>query len=201
MDNFLQILFFLFIIFSFIAPLFKKKKEQQTKAQDQKNPEKQKAKAELKKEMEEYDILNEIQGLFKPPEEKKIPAETQPYAQSYEDTPYETPEWEKALKTEHTVNDEWHRPTTEADYAKESALLDEEAKRIQKFIDDRNKPVNVRLGELRKSIKNPETLKQYFLISEILGKPRAYNKTVKVTGYFPVTCLYEDEIWRVTTNR
>jgi len=191
MDNFLQILFFLFIIFSFIAPLFKKKKEQeqQTKAQDQNNPERQRAKAELKKEMEEYDILNEIQGLFKPPEEVKKPAEKQTYAQSYEESPavtqpyeessYETPEWEKALKTEHTVNDEWHRATTEADFNKESAVIDKEAKRIQKLIDDRNKPVNVRLGELRKSIRNPETLKQYFLISEIIGKPRAVKRQIR----------------------
>ncbi|HKJ81156.1 MAG TPA: hypothetical protein VJ954_03985 [Ignavibacteriaceae bacterium] len=183
MDNFLQILFFLFIIFSFIAPLFKKKKEQgqkqQTKAQNQNNPERQRAKAELKKEMEEYDILNEIQGLFKPPEEIKKPAETQTYEQSYKESPYETPEWEKALKTEHTINDEWHRATTEADFNKESAVIDIEAKRIQKLIDDKNKPVNVRLGELRKSIRNPETLKQYFLISEIIGKPRAVKRQVR----------------------
>ncbi|HKI79924.1 MAG TPA: hypothetical protein VKA26_15385 [Ignavibacteriaceae bacterium] len=180
MDNFFQIIFILFLIISFVAPLFKKKPEQQNgKAQKPKDSVNNRTGSESNRSKAENDILKEIESIFKTSEEIKKPVEDIEDKQTYQDSPYETPEWEKALKTEHTINDEWHRPTTEADFEKESTLITEEANRIQKLIDARNRPVNIRLGVLRKSLKNPETLKEYILMSEILGKPRAFHRHVR----------------------
>lgn len=187
MDNFLQILFFLFIIFSFIAPLFKKKPDEGNKKKPRPQSQDYRDKPEPaanKNGGEDFDIMQEIQGMFDLPERpaaKPEPVEIKKteFPVEQEESPYETKEWREALKTEHTENMEWHRKTTAADFEKEKAKIEEESKRFQKLLDEAKKPASVRLQRIRKSLSNPETFKEYYIISEILGKPRAYKRQVR----------------------
>ena len=80
MDNFFELIFILFIIFSFLAPLFKKKPEEQQKKRQQQPDDnlnssgtKSSHPISSKNDNDEYDILQEIEGIFnKPPETKPV---------------------------------------------------------------------------------------------------------------------------------
>lgn len=178
MDNFFQILFFLFIIFSFLAPLFKKKHEDQrrrTQPPDE-NTNQSGAKPEYsqKNENNDYDIIREIEGMFNKTSDVNIPGESEVNMKK-EETHYETSEWHDKTSTENTVDEEWHRPTTEADFKRETALIEEEAKRFEQMLNEKKEEVNRIRKKITETIKNPGSLKEYFVISEILGAPKGFE--------------------------
>lgn len=178
MDNFFQILFLLFIIFSFLAPLFKKKPEEQQRRRTQ-PPDDSSASSGAKPsysqsdETEDYDILREIEGMFNKTSEVKTQGESTVNAGKEEEL-YETSET-KDISAEHVVDEEWHRATTEADFARQSALIEAEAKRFEKLLNEKKEDVNVIREKVRRTIKTPESLKEYFVISEILGTPKGFE--------------------------
>ncbi len=185
MDNFFQILFLLFIIFSFLAPLFKKKPEEQQRKKtqppdDNTNSSGAKPSYSPKVGNEDYDILSEIEGMFNSQRgfpktsEVKIPDESEVNNRKKE-IQYETSPSESDI-TEHSIDEEWHRPTTEADYARETAIIEEEAKRFEKMLNEKKEDVNRIREKIKETIKTPESLKEYFVISEILGTPKGFEK-------------------------
>lgn len=183
MDNFFQILFILFIILSFLAPLFKKKPgEQQKKRQQQPVDDDSNSSTSYpsyststtsERDKVNYDILQEIEGMFNKPAETTPVTETS-VNEEKEVEHYKTSEWHEPSKSEATIDDEWHRPTTLADYEKEKEFMDEKAKEFEKLL-NKKKEVNIVARNIRNSITNPETLKEYIVISEILGKPRGFE--------------------------
>jgi hypothetical protein len=180
MDNFFELLFILFLIFSFLAPLFKKKnpQEQQKTRRPQRDenerlPMNAPDYSSSNNSNEEYDILKEVEGMFNKNAEPK-PEEDSTVNEEAEEVSYESPEWHEPSKSENKIDDEWHRPTTLADFNKEEALMDEKAKAFEQLINEKKK-VYLLGNKIRTAIKNQETLKEYFIISEILGKPKGFE--------------------------
>jgi hypothetical protein len=180
MDNFFGILFILFLIFSFLAPLLKKKapQEQQKTRRPQgddngRPPMSTPTYSSSNSSNEEYDILKEVEAMFNKNTETK-PAEESSLNKAEIEVNYESPEWHEPDKIENKIDDEWHRPTTLADFNKEETLMDEKAKAFEQLINE-NKKVYLLGKKIRTSIRNQETLKEYIIISEILGKPRGFE--------------------------
>ena len=182
MDNFFELIFILFIIFSFLAPLFKKKPENNKPARKEEPPDNnyqsdsQTANSYEEKGQEDYDILREIEGMFnknaevRTPEEKEMTA-MQQTTEADENAGLVTPEEKSLEKEEHTEQTEWHRLTDKTDYSREDALLQEEAKKFEQSLLPKEE-INIVKQNILASIKNTESLKEYFVISEILGNPK-----------------------------
>ena len=180
MDNFFELIFILFIIFSFLAPLFKKKPEEQQKRRpqqpvdDDSNQSTNQPSYSASSERDEvsYDILKEIEGMFNQPAEA-VPVEEQTVSETTEteDENYKSPEWHEPSKSEESIDKEWHRHTTSVDYEKEKELMDEKTKEFEKLL-NKKEEVNIVARDIRNSIRDTETLKEYFVISEIIGTPR-----------------------------
>jgi hypothetical protein len=185
MDNFFEVLFILFLIFSFLAPLFKKKPESNKPARKEEPPDSnyqtdsQAVNSYEEKGQEDYDILREIEGMFNKNAESRTPVEKettvmQQASEADENAGLVTPEEKNLQKEEHTEQTEWHRLTDKTDYSREDALLLEEAERFEKYLNP-NKEINTVKQNILATIKNPESLKEYFVISEILGKPKGFE--------------------------
>ena len=183
MDSFFQTLFILFIIFSFLAPLFKKKRGQQQTNKPQKPEDdnlnsssgRPSSSTTPERDRVNYDILQEIEGMFnKPAETETTEKQTESVTTETEEENYREPEWHEPSKSEASLDKEWHSLTTAADYEKEKEVMDAKTKEFERLL---NKKIEINMVaiNIRNSIKNPETLKEYFVISEILGKPKGFE--------------------------
>jgi len=203
MDNFFEILIYLFIIVSFVNSFLKKKKKNEEKAAKA-----QKAQTEISQPVFEErepepsgkDILDEIQSLFNPPVEK--PREknsetfgelwkTEAYNEDSQKEAYQQPiESENEMVTEeHSVTLSEHTPTLSehtptlsehklpgVEKPKETIIT-----RLLDDSDDKEKNYNTRkpnpiLLLLKNEMSNNDSLKRYIVISEILGKPKALRR-------------------------
>ena len=185
MDNLFEVLFILFLIFSFLAPLFKKKPENNKPVEKKEPPDSnyqtdsQTANSYEEKGQEDYDILREIEGMFNKnaesgtPEEKEMTV-MQQATEADENAGLVTTAEKKLEKEEHTEQKEWHRLTDKTDYSREDALLQEEAKRFEQSLKPKEE-IDIVKQNIFTTIKNPESLKEYFVISEILGKPKGFE--------------------------
>ena len=175
MDNLFEIIFFLFIIFSFLSPLFKKKKEQEQQNQGTDDTGLSKTDSPVRsgsyqKRKEDFDILNELETLFKVPQSTEGIPETVLNEKTEADH-YDNSDWHEPSISENFRDEEWHRPTTEADYEKNSAIIAKSAQEFQDYLKTRNTQMTLMNKKIRSSIRSNDTLKEYFLISEIIGKP------------------------------
>lgn len=182
MDNFFELIFILFLIFSFLAPLFKKKPEEQQNKRPQR-PEDDNLNSSTSKpstttsERDEvnYDIMREIEGMFNKPVETETTEEpTESVTTETEEENYKEPEWHEPSKSEASLDKEWHSLTTAADYEKEKEVMDAKTKEFQKLL-NKKVEINMVAMNIRNSIKNSETLKEYFVISEIIGQPKGFE--------------------------
>ncbi|RPI75819.1 MAG: hypothetical protein EHM47_01580 [Ignavibacteriales bacterium] len=185
MDNIFEILIYLFIIISFLSSFFRKKKPE-TKPGGQTikpPPEPTQVKSS---QQEEYDLLKEIEKMFKtessfPEKQEEITFEKE---KSYEPSSehFDTSEWHQPTPSEHkTIIEQaetWEEKTRKAE-AKRKAINEETERRARIF----EQHLAVKQGtksEIRKNIrnsfKNPKTLKEYIVFSEIIGKPKAFQE-------------------------
>ncbi len=196
MDNFIEILIYLFIIVSFVNSFVKKKKKKEEK---DKADAMQKAQTETTEPVFEErqqepagkDILEEIQNLFKPPnentgEEPKSAFEDLWKTESY-DEHYEEAEYHKPTTTEHEVTVSEHMPTysehtiSREKHSYEKEELPEESK-MESLMEDHHQIAcndeqsNSYIRILKNELKERDLLKKYVLISEILGKPKALRR-------------------------
>lgn len=176
MDNFFEIIIYLFIFFSLISSLFGKKKKkgeippssqtgQRTQA-PQPVQTRQEPVTVSKTEDEDYDILREIENLFKMENEepekpkKEIPKPVQrempQQKQRVERTRIET---EKNYKSKF---DDYKKPVLDKKI-EEQALLFE--KNFYKKSDS-----NSFILDLRRKLRDPKTLKDAVVFAEIIGK-------------------------------
>ena len=183
MDDYFQIIFYLIIIFVFLNSLFRKKDKGETpkRTADSSPPQKRNtySPAELKRQKEdEYDILKEIEGLFK--EDKTYPsqdrrtesdAELAEMRRIPEEEHTEDKEWHEPVAAEHELEKSWHTITQYKRTAAVDASVEEEAKRFERMLAEREIESAFPLSELRKKLFSPETIKEYILVSEIIGKP------------------------------
>lgn len=189
MDNFFEILIYLFIIVAFINSFLKKKKKNENKAGTN-----QKAQTEIpqsvfeekKQEPSGKDILEEIQTLFNPPVNKP----KDDYQESFGDL------WKTETYQEHYKKDDYHEPVLsehEIVPGEHSVTLSEHelyevekpketvVTRLLDNLDDQKNDYQTRIPNpslllIRNEFKNKDSLKRYIIISEILGKPKALRR-------------------------
>ncbi len=194
MDNFFEILIYLFIIVSFVNSFLKKKKKTEKKAdttQGDKNEIPQQVFEEKRPEASGKDILEEIQNLFNPPvnepEDKKKESfgdlwKTESYKEHYDKADYHKP-----TTAEHEVTTSEHTPT----YSEHSLSRDKLSQKkvelpeqtvVERLLPDDQTPdysvktANPFLLMLKKEFIEKDSLKKYIVISEILGKPKALRR-------------------------
>ncbi|HSP88368.1 MAG TPA: hypothetical protein VLN45_09560 [Ignavibacteriaceae bacterium] len=186
MDDIFQILIYVFIIVSFLASLFKKReKPQDKKSEPIYKPSTRPTIETPPSQQEDYDILKEIEKMFK----TNIPV----------------PEKEETFQkenlkthTEHIKTDEWHQPTQQEHKVTLSEHTPEMWEEKRRKADEKRKVVNEKIikqaamfekhltrsaeekSEIRKnliqSFKKPASLKEYIIFSEIIGKPKALQE-------------------------
>jgi hypothetical protein len=184
MDNIIEIIVFFFVIYSILSSILGKKKPQQKKNQQQyKSPVPQRKSPSAKpvpSQTSSQDILEELFGIKVPkPEEetgynKQIPNENLEY-QSWDPEK----DFEKKVKQK----DKYEKGNIEKDlpdvnYDKFTTL--ETTKKKVKVADpiifkDKREVYN-RSTEVKRKLKTQKTLRELFLISEILSKPRAFRR-------------------------
>jgi len=203
MEDFIQVLIILILIISFLSPLFKKKGKQPSGPMPQRkpgprNPETQEPSA--KTEEGESDIFREIADLFKtefpetPQKAKRqttieqrtaaenIPArsESQDYMGA-EDVSYEKDQSlteHSPTVSEHTIDQSFHRPTdwSKRKKPKIDSSVERRAESFKKLLEKKRPETNIYNLKIRDTLKNPQSLKEYILISEIIGRPKALKK-------------------------
>jgi len=191
MDNFFEIIIYLFIIASLVSS-FKKKKnknEEKTRTVDKKENDYQITyKTEGKKEQSGKDILEEIQNLFNPPVAKPNEQNT-----GFEDL------WKSDSKQDHYKETEYHAPipsehkVTASEHVEtlsehirspyDSVRLPGKTivKRLLDDLDDqkenyKTRKTNEMLKLIRDELRDKDSLSRYIIISEILGKPKALRR-------------------------
>ena len=193
MDNIFEYLIYGFIIISFISSFFKKKKPLPKEPSDQTPlqrtdirksniidiPPSQEPKAE------EYNILKEIESFFdvgQPQQtEKEVHSDKKMYEGAKNRENY-IPVPEKSFHTltpsEHTFTDPWEIKRKELE-KKKKKLGPEIEKRVSAYEESLIKKESAATGIIRdinERLKNPTSLKEYVIISEIIGKPKALKR-------------------------
>ncbi len=181
MDDFFQILIYIFIIVSFLSSILKKRKKPENKISHPVSDLTTQPQLETKSSQQtDYDILKEIEKMFKPN--------------------IQTEEIEKkktsVIESEHFNSDEWHQPTETEHEPTTSEHAFENWDQKRRKADDKRKAINEkiikqaemfekRLSEkvepeikknIRQQFKNPASLKEYIIFSEIIGKPKALSR-------------------------
>lgn len=184
MDNFFEILIYIIIIVSFLSSILKKKKQQQQrpapKPQEEEYPQAE-VSATQTQPKEEYDILKEIEDFFKVGEESTEQKESYSVAQPETITSAgETTRgegWHEETKSEHVVDD-WERKKSEVKkiVAGVDSSIEKKAALFEKSLDRKVSEYTALAELIGSKIKNPATLKEYIIFSEILGKPKALRR-------------------------
>ncbi len=193
MDNLFEYLIYGFIIISFISSFFKKKKprpkepsnltpHQRTDIMENKIvdiPPSQKSKAE------DYNILKEIESFFdvgQPQQtEKEVHSDKKMYEGAKNRANY-IPVPEKSFHTltpsEHTFTDPWDVKRKELEKKKEklSPEIEKWASAYEESLIRKDSAATGIIKDIKERIKSPSTLKEYVIISEIIGKPKALKR-------------------------
>ena len=193
MDNLFEYLIYGFIIISFISSFFKKKKRLPKEPSDQTPlqrtdimenkiidiPPSQEPKAE------EYNILKEIESFFdvgQPQQtEKEVHSDKKMYEGAKNRANY-IPVPEKSFHTltpsEHTFTDPWDVKRKELEKKKEklSPEIEKWASAYEESLIRKDSAATGIIKDIKERIKSPSTLKEYVIISEIIGKPKALKR-------------------------
>lgn len=192
MDNIFEILIYIFIIVSFLSSFFKKKKARQ-KPEQQKQAEQQKFQetyAETEKEVQEDfqpDFLKELEDFFKVGSDEQ-PKFVEPKPPMDTDVPKETEtEIEKSVKekerrtlaaAKQTTADPWARKKEEIKRktSKIDSSIEEQAAKFEKLMQQKGSAASEINKKIKKRLGDPGNLKEYIIISEIIGKPKALRR-------------------------
>ena len=193
MDNLFEYLIYGFIIISFIISFFKKKKPLPKKPSDQTLlqrtditedkiidiPPSQEPKAG------EYDILKGIESFFdigQPQQtETKVHTDKEMYEGAKDRENY-IPVPEKSFHTltesEHTFTDTWDVKRKELEKKKEklSPKIEKRASAYEESLIRRESAATGIIKNIKERLKSPSSLKEYVIISEIMGKPKALKR-------------------------
>ena len=193
MDDIFEVLIYLFIIISFISSFFKKKKKKQLKQQipgSQLNEQEQiqlpvqKPEPEVKEEPE-VDIMKEFEKFFQVgAQQKKTPEEHNDKdmyegakdREDYTVVPEES--FHKKTASEHTFIDPWDKKRTEINkkVAKVDKSIEEQASKFEEHLKKKKTAASKISKEIRTRLKDPSSLKDYVIISEIMGRPKSLSR-------------------------
>ncbi len=193
MDNLFEYLIYGFIIISFISSFFKKKKRLPKEPSDQTLhqrtditedkiidiPPSQEPKAE------DYNILKEIESFFDVGQPKQTETKVHTDKEMYEgakDRENYIPVPEKSFHTltpsEHTFTDPWELKRKELEKKKEklSPKIEKRASAYEESLIRKDSAATGIIRDIKERLKNPTSLKEYVIISEIIGKPKALKR-------------------------
>ena len=129
----------------------------------------------------EYDILRELEDFFKVGDEstvRKIPVPQQP-AESVPSLEEHTKseDWKSPTESEHYV-DQWERKKTEVKKIISSvdSSIEKKAAMFEESLERKESVYSSFALAVKSKMKNPSTLKEYIIFSEILGKPKARRR-------------------------
>jgi hypothetical protein len=196
-DNIFEILIYLFIIISFLSSFFRKKKKEalkkeQIQSQDQ-IPDQQRINEEINVQSSpsvqtqepEYDILKEFEDFFKVGErtgESQIQTQQEfveePDVYKKEDQGVPADSFHTKTASEHTFIDPWDVKKTEIDKSKKSISSDVErqASAFERYLIKPETSATMISRKIKESMKQPANLKEYVIIAEIMGKPKALKR-------------------------
>lgn len=191
MDNFFEILIYLFIIVTFLSSIFKKKKPvpQKPEARVPQQREEVDINYSAEQEMEptsvkssspdQYDILKELEQFFKVGESQQRPApkpqytipptRVEPKKKTVEDS------WRTSIDSENKYEDSWAKKSRDVAQRKKDvdSLTTKQAAKFEEMLKEKKGYSTVFQRNIYKQLRHPSTLKEYIVISEILGKPKA----------------------------
>jgi hypothetical protein len=205
MDDFIKILIWVIIIISFFSSIFKKKKKEKLKqgqtpqhVPDMRSNippkvEPQGRTIENKEEIDSYnEMLAEIESLFKKDQGSTMsgtsPEQDSAKAKTSDKTKIQThesgnkiekydPQWHKETESEHTMITDWEKEEkTLEKKAKADFNIENQAKNFEKMINKKSEPIGIFKHTIKEKLSNPATLKDYILMSEIIGKPKAMRR-------------------------
>jgi hypothetical protein len=175
MDNFFQFLIYLIFIIAFLSSIFKKKNKEKPggtaagHTSPYKSPE---LKYPQKSQQDDYDILKEIEGLFRteipnPPEKRKFES-TIEAAQKRKISDEEHTE----DKEEHELDKSWHQITPFKRNVRVDSRIEKEAEQFEHMLENLDKQDDTWSTELRNKLFSPQSLRENIIMMEILGKPK-----------------------------
>ena len=183
MDNIFEILIYVIIIISFLSSIFKKKKQQQQKPpvrqpQTDKTYQTEVAVPQTGKK-EEYDILRELEDFFKVGEEQiPIPAPQQQSKIPEMEEHTQKDSWHSPTASEHSYTNEWERKKAEVKQktSQVDSGIEKQAAKFEESLTKAKTFTSETASLIKTKIKNPSTLKEYIIFSEILGRPKAMRR-------------------------
>lgn len=184
MDDYFQIIIYLIIIFAFLNSIFRKKNKGETPPRPANSGDIEKDKTystsgyAQNEKQSEYDILKEIEGLFKgedtstgrrrmESEIEKAKMRKVPESEHVEDK-----EWHEQSASEHQLDESWHSITQYKRAPAVDSVIEKEAEKFERMLAERNKEAVYPLNELLEKLYSPGTLQDYIVVSEIIGKPK-----------------------------
>jgi uncharacterized protein YcgL (UPF0745 family) len=193
MEDFFEIIIYLFIIISFISSFFKKKKKIQQKqqvpgtkvnAQEQTGLQVRKAEPEVKVEPE-VDIFKDIEKFFNVGKPQKETSEEHndegmyegaTERENYKVVPEES--FHKKTSSEHTFVNPWDkkRKDIKKKVAKVDKSIEEQASKFEEYLQTKETAASEISKEIRTRLNDPASLKDYIIISEIMGKPKSLSR-------------------------
>lgn len=186
MDNVFEILIYLIIIISFLSSIFKKKQQPQKKPPVQRPQKDDYYQDEVvipqTEKKEEYDILKELEDFFKVGEEPgkpqipiPVPTEQQKVPDVGEHT--RSDNWQTSTESEHYV-DAWERKKSAVKKIISSvdSSIEKKAAMFEESLEKKETSYSSFALAVKSKMKNPSTLKEYIIFSEILGKPKALRR-------------------------
>jgi len=185
MDNIIEIIVFFFVIYSILGSVFGKKKTQQKKGQQQyKRPVPQNnprnTRTGTPRQQSSQDILEELFGIKIPkPDDDSSYTQTQPH----DDLEYQSWDPEKDFKKKVEQKEKYEyrnieKTVPDVNYDKITTLetSQRKSKTAQPILIQSKREISKRTLELRQKLRDTKSLQDLFLVSEILGKPRAMRK-------------------------
>jgi len=188
MDDFFQYLIYFIIIISFLSSLFRKKDKAQTKTGTQSyNPPLETKPQPKSSQQEEYDILREIESLFKNGSSQQSQKQKDAYKEEDFETVSEhikTEDWTEQTKSEHISNvsehsyENWDVKKTRFEESRKAVneKIIRQAEMFERNLKQKKISKIDYNSTIRKRLKDPASLKDYIIISEILGKPKAFQE-------------------------
>ncbi len=188
MDNFFQIIFILFIIISIVSSFLEKKRKQagskpKGKPEPQNNLQRKlsRPKREIKEKQREF--LAEVLGLeYDDSVKNKVVSVEEKEPNDVQDFRTWNPEEEFEEAEQHLEKEEERsEQISKIDLDKDVRL----AKEIPEFKDKpgfayssstKSKGANLLAQSIRKKLRRKKTIREYILVSEILGKPKALRR-------------------------
>ncbi|HPO56304.1 MAG TPA: hypothetical protein PKY46_09885 [Ignavibacteriaceae bacterium] len=191
MDSLFDVIIALVIIYSLVSPFLGKKKGKQppqTKGQRQPHTMRQPLPHSQpppgRSEPSDVDILREIENLFKEtrmePAPPRIPVPPPKESYSSESSKSDSLEdkWGEHVKVE-SERVSYESSTPEYVFTPPKPIQLKKFKPLPEVQSKKSSDINLRTKNLKAKFANPLNIRDYFIVSEILGKPKALKRNLR----------------------